>query len=258
MTTIAIDTRTAIETPENVTLVFELAGPGARMGAYLVDLILRVVTGMGLLWTLSFAFPLLGPGMPMGVFLVCWFLLEWGYGALFEGLWRGRTPGKKFFHLRVIKDVGSPIGFYDATLRNLLRAADILPIGYGVGLICMMATRNLQRVGDLVAGTIVVRSDLHRFERNTSAFDRLEPIPPGECAGQFSVSERTLDVIEQLVWRRDNLPQRRVEEVAGLLAVPIASRLGYNLDEKGGSARNIYFLRRVLRTFSTLNENEPR
>jgi uncharacterized RDD family membrane protein YckC len=258
MTITALDTRTEIETPENVTLVFDLAGPGARMGAYLIDFIIRVLVGWALSWVVLLVFPILGVDLPLGVFLVGWFLLEWGYGALFEGLWRGRTPGKKYFRLRVIKDVGTPINFYDAAIRNLLRAADILPIGYGVGLICMTATRQLQRIGDLVAGTIVVREDQHRFERRTDEFDRLDPIPPGECSGRFRVSERTLDVVEQLLWRRQSLPRRRVEEIAEVLAVPVARQLGYDLEDDVGVSRNVYFLRRVLRTFSTIDENVRR
>lgn len=253
-----LDTRTEIETPENVVLVFDLAGPGARMGAYLIDFLIRVLAGWVFVQILPLAFPVLGASVPLGLMLLGWFLLEWGYAALFEGFWRGQTPGKKLFRLQVIKDVGSPISFHDAALRNLLRAADILPIAYGVGLICMAATSRLQRIGDLVAGTIVVRGNYHRFQRDTAAFERLDPLLPSETARLFHVSERTLDVIEQLIWRRESLPQRRVEEIASVLAVPIARQLGYPLEEDSGAGRNIYFLRRVLRTFSTLEEREGR
>ena len=256
MTIPAIDTRTEIETPENVMLVFDLAGPGSRMGAYLVDLLIRLVAGWVLVFAVSLTVPLFGAGLPIGLMLIGWFLLEWGYGALFEGLWRGRTPGKKMFHLQVVKELGAPINFYDAAIRNLLRAADILPISYGVGLICMTATRRFQRIGDLVAGTVVVRASRHRFERDTSEFDGLDPIPPCESATRFHVSERTLDVIEQLLWRREQLPLRRVEEIAGVLAAPIARQLGYRLEHDTGTGRNIYFLRRVLRTFGTTQERE--
>jgi len=250
----ALDTRTEIETPENVTLTFQLAGPGSRMGAYAIDLALRVFVAMGMMWSLSRLLPVLGGGLPIGLMLVGFFLLEWGYGCFFEGLWRGRTPGKKLFGLQVIKDAGHPISFYDAVLRNLLRAADILPIGYGVGLICMSTTSRLQRIGDLVAGTVVVCEQRHPFERNTAAFDQLESIAPTECSGRFFVSERTLDVIEQLLWRRDRLPQRRVEEIAAILARPVARQLGYDLQSETGRSPNMHFLRRVLRTFSSLDE----
>ena len=258
MTAIAtLDTRTEIETPENVTLTFQLAGPGSRMGAYLIDLVIRCVLAWLMSYLISLLIPVLGFGAPIGLMLVGFFLLEWWYGALFEGLWRGQTPGKKFCGLRVIKDAGYPISFYDAVLRNFLRAADILPIGYGVGLICMSTTSRLQRIGDLVAGTMVVRIQQHRFERDTSDFAQLDPIPSTECARRYAVSERTLDVIEQLLWRRGSLPRRRVEELAGILAEPVARQLGYELDDsEAGQNANIYFLRRVLRTFGSTSEGQ--
>ena len=181
----SFDTRTEIETPENVILTFQIAGPGSRIGAFLADLCLQIVIATALVFCLGAAFPVLGASLPTGAFLIGLFLLEWGYGALFEGLYRGQTPGKRLFQLRVIKDVGSPISFYDATLRNLVRAADFFPFGYGAGLICMTATKRLQRIGDLVAGTIVIRDERLRFERNTSTFQDLEPLHPSERSARF-------------------------------------------------------------------------
>ena len=251
-----VDTRTEIETPENVTLSFNVAGPGSRMSAYLVDLVIRVLVFWGASFLLSAALPVLGSGMSLGGFLIGLFLLEWGYSTLFEAFWRGQTPGKRICGLRVLKDAGYPIGFYDSVLRNLLRAADILPFGYGAGLICMAASPRLQRIGDLAAGTIVVRDTRHRFERHTEAFAKLEPIQPVECSGTFAVSERTLDTIEQLVARRDRLPKRRVEELAEILARPVAKHLGYPLEHDPQFDCHIYFLRRVLRTFGMTQERE--
>ena len=249
---IQLDTRTQVETPENVTLDFQLAGPGSRMGAYLIDLVIRIVAAWLLAYLLRHLIPFLGFGAPVGLMLICFFGLEWWYAALFEGLGQGQTPGKKVYGLRVVKDAGYPISFYDAVLRNFLRTADILPIGYGIGLICMVSTSRLQRVGDLVAGTMVVKIQDHRFERNSADFASLAPILAGECGGDFSVSERTLDVIEKLLWRRQSLSRRRVEEVAGLLAEPISRQLGYDSNSmKSGQSPNIFFLRRVLRTFSS-------
>ncbi len=254
--TTTFDTRTEIETPENVILTFDLAGPGSRMGAYLSDLAIRLAVGWGLLFALSFLMPAFGAGFSLGFILIGLFLIEWGYAAFFEGLWKGQTPGKKMFKLRVIKDAGYPISFYDAALRNLLRAADILPFGYGAGLLCMVCTPRLQRIGDLVAGTIVIHDDEHRFRRNLGEFANLDPILPTECERRFHVSERTLDVIEQLLWRRDELPRRRVEEIAGILAVPLADHLGFQLEDDHGVSRDILFLRRVLRTFSTIESGK--
>ena len=250
----AIDTWTEVETPENVTLTFQLAGPGSRIGAYIVDCVIRFVVAYAGAYAAGAMMPVLGQSLPIGFMLLGVFLLEWCYCGFFEGLWQGRTPGKRMFRLRVIKDAGYPISFYDAMLRNLLRVADIFPGTYGVGLVCMGATKRMQRIGDLVAGTIVIRDDQHRFERDTTAFSQLEPIPATECDGQYKVSERTLDVIEQLLWRRSTLPRRRVEEIAAILAEPVAQQLGYPLKKEPGD-RNIYFLRRVLRTFSSIDES---
>ncbi len=249
-----VDTRAEIETPENVILTFDLAGPGSRAYAYTIDLAIRIGVGWGLMYLLQFLIPLLGIGHPIGFVLVGFFFLEWGYTSLFEGLCNGQTPGKKMLKLRVIKDAGYPIHFYDAALRNLLRAADFLPVGYGVGLLSMTATKKMQRIGDLVAGTIVVRADVHTYKRNPAAFRSVEPILPSECDRRFHLSERTLDVIEQLLWRRESLGRRRVEEIASILAQPIADQLGYNLGENKNGARDILFLRRVLKTFSTSDQ----
>jgi uncharacterized RDD family membrane protein YckC len=256
MPTTAFDTRAEIETPENVILTFHIAGPGSRIGAFLADLCIRIVIGYALVFCMGAAFPVLGQALSTGAFLIGLFLLEWGYGALFEGLNRGQTPGKKIFKLRVIKDAGYPISFYDATLRNFVRAADFLPFGYGSGLLCMTATKRMQRIGDLVAGTIVIHDERLRFERNTSAFHDLEPLHPAERSRRFFVSERTLDVIEQLLWRRHKLPRRRVEEIAGILAEPLARQLGHRLDDDLVIDRDLYFLKRVLRTFSTLDKGQ--
>lgn len=252
MTSALVDTHTSVETPENVTLTFDLAGPGSRMGAYLVDLLLR----LAVLWGVSAILPLIsavfGQGLPLGMMLILMFLLEWGYGAFFEGLLGGRTPGKRIFHLRVIKTAGYPIGFHDAVLRNFLRSADILPIGYGVGLLCMLSTRQMQRIGDLVAGTIVVREDVHKLRRHLEAYRDLEPLTRREAPQHFTVPERTLDVIEQLLARQGELGRRRIEEIALLLAGPLAARMGYDLNRSPGPDPALFFLKRVLRTCSTL------
>lgn len=252
---LTLDTRAKIETPENVTLTFQLAGPGARMVAYLIDLVLRLILAGLLSYLLGLMAPLIGMDAPTGVFLIGLFILEWWYCALFEGLRRGQTPGKKFCGLRVIKDAGYPISFYDAVLRNFLRTADILPIGYGVGLLCMAGTRRLQRIGDLVAGTMVVVVEQHGLNLDLGDLAKLEPISSSECSRCYDVSERTLDVIEKLLVRRGSLTRRRVEELARILAEPIADRLGYDLQSAmTGQSPYVYFLRRVIRTFGVSGE----
>ena len=97
-------------------------------------------------------------GMAFYVILV--FCVYWGYFALFEIFLKGQTPGKKYAGIRVIKDSGRPINAFEAVTRNLMRAVDSLPGFYGVGLATMMLNKQSRRLGDLVAGTIVVHEKL--------------------------------------------------------------------------------------------------
>ena len=249
MATTTVDTRAEIETPENVTLTFDLAGPGSRMAAYVLDFVFRLAILYLLTQVLSLISPLFGTGLSTGATLVAMFFLEWGYGSLFEGFWNGRTPGKRIYRLRVIKDAGYPIGFYEAVLRNLLRAADILPIGYGAGLICMCSTRRMQRIGDLVAGTMVVHETRERLRHDPEVCANARPLETTERREAVRVSERTLDVIERLFSRQGTLSQGRQEEIAALLAKPLADQLGASI-ENTGRLKYSYFLRRVLKTFS--------
>lgn len=248
MTTHIVDTRTEIETPENVTLTFNLAGPGSRMGAFTLDMVIRIALLFALNNLIAMFVPVFGMGLPFGGLLVTMFLIEWWYGAIFEGFFGGRTPGKRAFQLRVIKDAGYPIGLYEAVLRNFLRVADILPITYGFGLICMCATKRMQRIGDLVAGTIVVHERREKLHSHALVKRKLKPLNKAECTGTFHVSERTLDVMDRMHSRRDQLSDARQDEIAEILAKPIAKRLGVPI--LAASYRYRLFLDRVLKTFS--------
>ena len=131
--------RAYLETPENVRLAFRLAGPGSRLAAYAVDLVVRVFIFYIVAYVAA-VIPGAGGGLTTGAFFVLAFVLEWGYGAFFETWWNGQTPGKRAFGLRVIKTEGYAIGFHDAMLRNLLRAADFAPFFYAAGFVTSLAT----------------------------------------------------------------------------------------------------------------------
>ena len=91
--------------------------------------------------------------------IVCFhiFLLNWGYFTLFEAFWNGRTPGKRVARIRVIQRSGRAIGIFESMTRNLVRYIDMSRFFYAVGVISMFATRQHQRLGDMAAGTLVVR-----------------------------------------------------------------------------------------------------
>jgi uncharacterized RDD family membrane protein YckC len=144
-----------IATPEGVSLELPLAGVGSRFVALLVDTLLQSLAFAALIVVLVIADA--GGFSADAVVAVAAFALLFGYHLTFELAAAGRTPGKRWSSLRVVCDDGSPVTFRASALRNLVRLVDFLPGLYLVGTIAIFATRHNQRLGDLAAGTIVVR-----------------------------------------------------------------------------------------------------
>jgi uncharacterized RDD family membrane protein YckC len=146
----------AIATPEGVIFRLPLAGPASRLYALLLDMtiVLGTVNGIGLLVYWIFA---KAPGFGFMVTTLAEFVIGFAYGALLEGLWNGQTIGKRLFHLRVIDQTGLPLTIEQAWVRNLIRVFDVLPLAYGIGGISVLSSPLMQRFGDRVAGTLVVR-----------------------------------------------------------------------------------------------------
>lgn len=145
-----------VETPEHVVIDYEIAGLGSRALAALADMLIIVTLGTAIAWlagrvTVSAA-PMLFP-----VVGLLFFGLFWGYFTLFEGLREGQTPGKRWLGIRVIRDTGHAIAFREAAARNLLRLIDFLPPPYLLGALFVAIHPKGKRIGDLVAGTVVVR-----------------------------------------------------------------------------------------------------
>ncbi len=146
-----------LETPERVDLTVDLAGVGSRTLAFLIDWVLLVAVTLFTFLIVSFIAPIAGT-FAVVLILVAFFILWWFYFALFEMAWDGQTPGKRLLGLRVRKVGGYPIGWPEALIRNFLRVLiDLFMFWVPVGLPVMIATRRSQRIGDLAAGTVVVR-----------------------------------------------------------------------------------------------------
>jgi uncharacterized RDD family membrane protein YckC len=161
----------------------------------------------------------------VGLVLVLVFAAQWIYFVAWEAT-KGTTPGKMAFGLRVVTTEGRPIGFVEAALRNLLRAADALPIGYVVGVGSMAFSKRFQRLGDLVAGTIVVIPDRARVAsavalRPPATADEWRDVPD---AVQLDADERA--AIELFLRRRGALGEAREQELAKMIAGPIVERHG--------------------------------
>lgn len=234
----AIDISTRLETPEHIEFEFRLAGPWRRAWAYVLDFVLRGVVMMAVFWLLLMSAIVFHSvddivGAHVGLALVLYFLVEWFYCVLFEWLWDGRTPGKKALGLRVIKDGGFPIGLQDALLRNLLRAADLLPPfpglplpTYLVGTLVSSTDPRFRRLGDLVAGTMVIVEEPAKMREPV----KIEPPPhPQELATipphpRLNIEEKK--TIDAFMRRMRTIHPDRREEICIAYARHLAQRLG--------------------------------
>jgi uncharacterized RDD family membrane protein YckC len=220
-----------IETPEQITVDLPLAGVGSRSLAYLVDLgwqslpiIAAAITAYVFLPSEAkpdrFVEPRTDGGSPIPLAAVAFvsaviFFVNFGYFALFEVLWKGQSPGKRFLGLRVVRDGGYPIDGRAALVRNLLRVVDFLPALYLVGIVTLFASRKGKRVGDYAAGTFVVK------ERMPG--EVMAPVWPGGT-GALSAAERS--VVAEFLVRRNDLTYQARARVGRALANRLAERLG--------------------------------
>lgn len=148
-----------ILSPEKTILSYRLAGVGARAGAQAIDAVIllavMVALSMGLALVASL-FPGIISGLAYALLQIGIFLLMFLYFILLEGLWNGLTIGKRAMGIRVRMADGTPVTFFAAISRNLLRPGDFVPLFYFAGLIAMVCNQKSQRLGDMVAGTVVV------------------------------------------------------------------------------------------------------
>jgi uncharacterized RDD family membrane protein YckC len=149
---LSTDRQFVVRTPEQVFFRYDLAGPVERAAAYLIDI--GCMSGLiVLLFYFAGGAGVLGPP----VLLVALFAIQWGYFLFFEWRWNGATPGKRLLGIRVIQTAGVRCTFERLVLRNFMRVVDSLPFLYGLGAAVMLVTPRGQRLGDLAAGTLLVR-----------------------------------------------------------------------------------------------------
>ena len=239
--------RISIATPEGVDLELTLAGLGSRSVARLVDQAIQTAVMLALGVLAGVAGAGLGSSstgaLALALVVVAVFLVQFGYDVLFEVLASGRTPGKRWSGLRVVRSDGAPVGFVTSAVRNLVRLVDILPVMYGVGMVAVLASGRNQRLGDMAAGTVVVR------ERREAA--RVAPVPEGvgrdgvtggaiarETWDLSAVSAEELATVRRFLDRRSGLtPDARAR-----LATELASRLSPKVVGPAGDAGPEAFL----------------
>ena len=156
------DTDLVVATPERVSFDFQIAGLGTRAIAQIIDLLIVAVVEVAVIFFGIAAGTVTNSETVSGLVLIVFsFLNVFGYFWVSEALWSGQTIGKKAFRLRAVGDRGEPLTFMQAGIRNIVRIVDFLPYGYGVGMIVLFANGKGKRLGDLAAGTLVVKDSDH-------------------------------------------------------------------------------------------------
>ncbi|MEP6633135.1 MAG: RDD family protein [Luteimonas sp.] len=186
-----LDTFREVYTPEGVALHLPAAGPVPRAVAWSIDLAIRC----GVCMVASMVFGAIGKG-GIGFYLLFLFVVLWAYPVVFEGV-SGQTPGKRVMELRVVSVDGAPIGWLSSLVRNLLRTVDMLPFGYATGLLTGLIDPWGRRLGDIVAGTVVVHSPRARKRQampEQSARAPLLALRADEQAAFIAFGERANDL----------------------------------------------------------------
>jgi uncharacterized RDD family membrane protein YckC len=229
-----------IATGESVAFSYELAGLGSRFLAVFVDttiqLAVAVIAFLLLLWA-SFAIPAgakkpaplteVETGIMIAILVVASFMLFIGYFIIFEWRWNGRTPGKRLLGIRVVRDGGFPVDFTAAVIRNVVRILEASLGYYAISAVATLLSPQNRRLGDMAAGTIVVRD--HRYERTTAASlrgdgrERDDPL-----VRDLSPAER--DLVRRYVERRTTLSLAARTAVAAQIASVIRPKLSVSFD----------------------------
>lgn len=278
----ALRDQLSIRTPELVAIEFPLAGIGSRFVALLLDYLLQAATALVLVLVFVLFISGTAGGRSSGglatsgsnlsekwgiaIAIALPFLFHWGYFTLFEAFWRGQTPGKRIMRIRVIQQTGRPIGLFESMGRNLLRAIDMLPTFYIFGVITMFLTSRQQRLGDLVAGTLVVHerdveTPLESIGGSrtftTASFKPVAPPPRESRLATDAVASLTLadlQTLESYLARRLDVPTETRIHLADKLAENTSRKMNMEipanmsketfLEETAFALRSMQHLRR--------------
>jgi len=240
--TLATEDILVIETPERVPLHFALASIGNRFLACAIDHAIQALA-LGLIALtaiIMMSFPSVeqavssAPKWVLALMIITLFVIFAGYFAFFEWAWSGQTPGKRWLKLRVLREDGRPITFWEAAVRNLLRTFDMMPFPfYSVGLISVFSTNRDQRIGDMVAGTVVVRER----EAEAPEFSQVFATPVSDpalrrsfkpvdfTASLTSLTESEIQVVETFLRRRWDLADVPRQWMAWRVSLPILYKI---------------------------------
>ena len=220
----SLDVSIEIETPEQIALSYSVAGIGSRGAAAALDTLicLAALVILGLIVALAASYAGLTLGRTssasatwvIAAYVLVQFAVVWGYYVVFEGIWDGQTPGKRMMKLRVVRDGGFSVTFTASAVRNLLRAVDFIGV-YLVGIVVALTNDSRKRLGDIVAGTFVIKEE--RATRLSTSVTTPEKSVMLPAFAQLSDEEYA--VLDRYMQRRTSLdPARRDAIVASLRA----------------------------------------
>ena len=256
MADIAPEDQMVIESPEQVEVFLELAGLGSRFAAAMLDTVclgaLMVLAGL-LLWGMGALVAhaggsgvlasLGGVGLAIGIALGLGVFLA--YYIVCEMRLNGQTPGKRLLGIRVVRDSGQPVRLLDSALRNLIRFFEATAGAYTLTFVSLLVTARRKRLGDLAAGTIVVRATAPETPVLLTMDVGRIGLPPELCSaiedGIGLVSQEEYEFIGSLVERASQLPYQVVTRMAVETAWPMMQRMGVALTEEQKASPTLYY-----------------
>jgi uncharacterized RDD family membrane protein YckC len=243
--------RLEVETPDHVILRYDLAGAGNRGFAAVVDFLLASVIAFTanviLQWAGAFSqgsFFLIG-----GLTLIVTLVLIWAYFILLEWLWNGQTIGKRAYRLRVINEDGSPAQFTAVLIRNLLRVVDFLPALYGLGVLVIVLSPKSQRLGDLAAGTYVVRAP--RPQVDWFSLRTVTPLGEGLAAETRRMPGEAQRLVREFVAREAQLAPAERARIAAIIAAKLRT---YTVEDPGQQLNDIDLIHAIARSLRATAE----
>ena len=214
-----------IETPEGVSVTVPLAGVGSRFIAATIDFAIQAtVIVVALVVFVAYG---VGGAAGSGIFSIVVFVMFFVYDVAFEVLSGGRTPGKRWTGLRVVRAGGQPVNLVTSAIRNLIRPVDFLPSAYLVGIAAILATKRNQRLGDLAAGTVVARAP--RKSARPALPPPSTPVELPSSLGAWDVSAISasdIATVRSFLERRNSLQSGARTELARTMASRLRPRVG--------------------------------
>ncbi|AST91530.1 RDD family protein [Sutcliffiella cohnii] len=249
-----MENKLEIKTPEFVSVQFSLAGLGSRAAAFLIDQAIITITYLLLFLLFYFIDESIsifadGSSILFAVIIISIFVIQWGYFFVLEFFYGGRTIGKKLIGIRVIQENGHSLTLLSSIIRNLLRIIDALPTSYFIGMIMVFFHSKHKRVGDIVAGTIVVHERSKKKKDKKSSMEEELNLRGLYIGSQLldkdvvsSYNQKDWELVKVYYNRFLQLPYNERVDITEKLAIILLPKAGVNLSTLSQNEKENYLL----------------